>query len=632
MFARRSLYQTAMFSRLFLLFTIVVVVPTIIVGLISYNIRYEQFQMSAARYLNDIAAMRARQLDTLTKEDMIIADLVTDLVPAQTLILSEMTDQAAADALHKRLTHFTLIHAATIRDMAGNEMSLGFNPTPIAVRSIASPIGPFMGPNGGRIIRALVNGDDQLLTHSTAPILVDGQKVGEMDFYWNSGAVADTLDDGLELYETAEVTVWLGADADGTRRQLWPPNMDPALFGIASTNRQDHPVVLVDSAMANSMTAAQLSKFVDDDGVAHFAGVAKTLNGWVVLAAVEEQEIVGRLATSFFITFSTAISLLFAAIWFLTQSYGSRLLLLGDLLEQAAATVTGPSTDSGARKSRWWQFNNDELTDAIHSVDQLVRNLESRNRQLENKLRQRSFELAKAQGELSEISSSERVMQMTSVLSHEINQPLGNISILVEDWLDEDDIAQIDGLQEDLQAINEMVDQVRAISKTVRDLGSKNAQIETGPVALRPVVEQAYTITVPTLINNDVRFSFDVPDTLPEIVGNKGALLQVFSNLIQNACKAMADNDGGMIVVQAHAGAGNVIVDVTDTGKGIPKDMLADVFRPGVSSRLDAGGSGLGLPIVRRIVESFGGRVAVANSGPDGTTVRLTLSVSKDQT
>ena len=111
-----------------------------------------------------------------------------------------------------------------------------------------------------------------------------------------------------------------------------------------------------------------------------------------------------------------------------------------------------------------------------------------------------------------------------------------------------------------------------------------------------------------------------VPDNLPRVYGNADQLIQVMSNLLNNAAKYTANGD---ISVTAKAEAAIISVTVSDTGTGIDKALLARVFQRGVTG--SKGGTGIGLSISKNIIESHGGEIWLESK--KGTTVTFTLPI-----
>jgi two-component system, NtrC family, sensor kinase len=125
-----------------------------------------------------------------------------------------------------------------------------------------------------------------------------------------------------------------------------------------------------------------------------------------------------------------------------------------------------------------------------------------------------------------------------------------------------------------------------------------------------------------------------VDGLLPTISGDADALHRVLVNLIVNAADAVAAD--GRITVRARpqsmpdAPVNGVQVDISDTGAGIPRELVARVFDYGFTTKPSGHGTGLGLWICREIVHMHGGRIDVSSTPGRGTTVRLVLPASGD--
>ncbi len=121
----------------------------------------------------------------------------------------------------------------------------------------------------------------------------------------------------------------------------------------------------------------------------------------------------------------------------------------------------------------------------------------------------------------------------------------------------------------------------------------------------------------------------DLPDGLPPVWGDSQRLYQVIANLVSNAIKYTPAS--GRIAVKLRQEDEQVLLEVSDTGKGIPQEAQARIFerfyRVAGSSSIDATGTGLGLALVKSIVEQHGGRVWVTSQVGRGSTFRVSLSV-----
>lgn len=178
-------------------------------------------------------------------------------------------------------------------------------------------------------------------------------------------------------------------------------------------------------------------------------------------------------------------------------------------------------------------------------------------------------------------------------------------------------------------------EQVLRLARLLADL-RKIADVEASAVDRRPVdvaalVEEAVDAVrdAPMAAGRDLKV--DVPRApwpLPAVVGDEDLLSLAVMNLLDNALKYTPA--GGAVEVRARESGGGVVIEVADTGPGIPTDELPhvweDLFR-GAGVR-GVPGSGLGLPLVRAVVERHGGSVAAASRVGHGTAVSLTLPVA----
>jgi PAS domain S-box-containing protein len=115
----------------------------------------------------------------------------------------------------------------------------------------------------------------------------------------------------------------------------------------------------------------------------------------------------------------------------------------------------------------------------------------------------------------------------------------------------------------------------------------------------------------------------DLAPQLPRVIGDAGQLRQVIHNLLQNAQDAMIGTDKPHIVITSEAAGGTVRLSVTDNGSGFPEHLMKRAFEPYVTTKPK--GTGLGLVIVKKIIEEHGGEVIISNVLPHGARVTLAL-------
>jgi len=120
-----------------------------------------------------------------------------------------------------------------------------------------------------------------------------------------------------------------------------------------------------------------------------------------------------------------------------------------------------------------------------------------------------------------------------------------------------------------------------------------------------------------------------IPVDVPQISADANQLSQVLMNLLLNAAQAMPD--GGTITISAEKVKfdGSIEIFVTDTGQGIPADILPHVFEPFFTTKRGKG-TGLGLSISQAYIRSHGGSIRVNSLPGQGTTVRFTLPIRQE--
>jgi signal transduction histidine kinase len=169
-------------------------------------------------------------------------------------------------------------------------------------------------------------------------------------------------------------------------------------------------------------------------------------------------------------------------------------------------------------------------------------------------------------------------------------------------------------LKESTQRISNLVAAVKSYSQM--DRASRQA------IDVTEGLESTLVILGPKL-PEDVTVVREYDADLPRIEAYPGELNQVWTNLIDNALDAMGDS--GTLRLSAHAETGVMVIEVADTGGGMPSDVAARAFEAFYTTKDVGKGTGLGLDIARRIVEERHGGSITLDTGPDGTTFRVRL-------
>ena len=159
------------------------------------------------------------------------------------------------------------------------------------------------------------------------------------------------------------------------------------------------------------------------------------------------------------------------------------------------------------------------------------------------------------------------------------------------------------------------------------------AKIEAGqvdwhmvPISVPSIIERAAAATRSLFEGNKVKFLLEIEDGLPEINADQDRIIQVLVNLISNASKF---TENGSVTCKAVRADNNIVISLIDTGIGIAKDSLVQVFdkfkQVGETLTDKPKGTGLGLPICQQIVEHHGGRIWVESEIGRGSTFTFTL-------
>ena len=214
------------------------------------------------------------------------------------------------------------------------------------------------------------------------------------------------------------------------------------------------------------------------------------------------------------------------------------------------------------------------------------------------------------------------VGELVAGMTHELNNPLTGISALAQMLLEEPLTAE---QLEFVRLIKLEADRATAV---VRDLMrfARQGDHTVGPVDVGELVAHTLRLRAYTLRKHGIDVHVDIPRDVPRITGNANTLQQVLISLIANAEDAMVGRPARTLTVNGRAGGTDVVLEIGDTGAGIPPAVQARMFEPFFTTKPEGQGTGLGLSAAYGIVRAHGGNLAVFSSDVGvGTTLRLTL-------
>jgi two-component system NtrC family sensor kinase len=217
---------------------------------------------------------------------------------------------------------------------------------------------------------------------------------------------------------------------------------------------------------------------------------------------------------------------------------------------------------------------------------------------------------------------------LTAGVAHELNNPINNIiltaSVLQEDFRDLSEA-------ECLHLVNDLVGESERAQKIVRNLldFARESEVELESHKVQDIVEETLRLAGNQIKLAKVKVEGEVEEHLASVYGDRQQLEQVFLNLVLNALDAMPG--GGVLRIKLSNTDDRefVAVQFEDTGVGIPKQHLRDIFDPFFTSKKAAKGTGLGLSVSLGIVQTYGGDIRVESEVGKGTVFTVLLPVTK---
>ena len=209
------------------------------------------------------------------------------------------------------------------------------------------------------------------------------------------------------------------------------------------------------------------------------------------------------------------------------------------------------------------------------------------------------------------------VGQLVSGVAHELNNPLTSIAGLSEFLLEQKELGKKD--RGHLQVIHEQAERAGRIVRNLLTFARKGAS-ERVPVDLNDVIRRTLSLMTYDLKLRDISVERELDSTLPDVLGDRHGLQQVVLNLVTNAAQAVAENSrerAREISVSTWFDT-QVHLRVSDTGPGIPDDLVQSVFTPFFTTKEPGKGTGLGLSITYSIVQSHGGQITIEPRNPKG--------------
>ena len=300
------------------------------------------------------------------------------------------------------------------------------------------------------------------------------------------------------------------------------------------------------------------------------------------------------------------------------------------LTRRISAQISKPLTEIGsfANQVSTGQINMSDISEnsinvcSADEIGALARILEQSYIQL-NEYEQSKIILQRLASDNAALESLNRMKnEFFQNMNHDFKTPLTVVSASVLDAADmlgfDFDKDELRGSLEDAQ--REIMRMARMVDSLIKYSSLHDNRKDMAPLDIAPLLRQGAETYRVLLERHSNTLSLDIPASLPLIFGNTDMLLHVLSNLFSNANRYTRN---GEVAISARNNSQFVSVTVTDTGMGIKKELLPNVFDRGVSD----GGTGLGLSICKAAIEAHKGTITIKSEHEKGTAVTFTLPI-----
>jgi len=229
-------------------------------------------------------------------------------------------------------------------------------------------------------------------------------------------------------------------------------------------------------------------------------------------------------------------------------------------------------------------------------------------------------EKVQLEGQLMQAEKLSSIGLLAAGIAHEVNTPIAGISSYTQMLLK--DLPESDRHRPILKKIERQTFRAAEIVNGLLNF-SRLSGGEFKALDINQLIHDSLALLDHQLQRNHIRVESRFNKSLPPVYGNTGKLQQVFVNLFLNAQDAMPS--GGELDIETGMIDSMIIVDISDTGSGIPEESLKRIFDPFFTTKEVGKGTGLGLAVTYGIIQEHGGRIFVDSDTGKGTHFRLKL-------
>lgn len=319
------------------------------------------------------------------------------------------------------------------------------------------------------------------------------------------------------------------------------------------------------------------------------------------------------------------------ALWFWIAAF---LAFTRPLAQLTQASINMSKGDLKQKVNTNYLIFRDEITVLSENFNSMAENLNDLYASLEDKVNQRTQELAEARDDA--VAANNSKSEFVSLVSHELKLPMTSIKGYSDLMLTGATGPLTENQTSFLTTIRNNVNRMATLVSDLADISrieSGNLRIEPREVPVWDVIDEVVTLTHTQVTQKNQTVTVDIPKELPKAWCDRTRLTQILTNLVSNANKYTPE--GGAIVVQAICQHDLIEVKVQDNGLGMtPEDqekLFSKFFRSADDKVREAPGTGLGLSITKNLVELQGGKIWFESEFRSGTAFHFTVPISNRQ-
>ncbi len=257
----------------------------------------------------------------------------------------------------------------------------------------------------------------------------------------------------------------------------------------------------------------------------------------------------------------------------------------------------------------------------------ILSNLKESNQQLEALLKALEInhrQLKESQEQVIQAEKLTSLGQLAASIAHEVNNPLSGTLVYTQLLAKKVQRGEVDD-EVTLDYLSKMETELIRSTKLIQNLldFARESPAEFQPVNLNSIVNHAFDLVQHSADKQKIRVFKELDSSLPGLTADPNQLQQVCLNLILNAIQAMPQ--GGRLTLRTYVRDRQVILEVQDTGRGIPPENMSKLFTPFFTTKTEVKGVGLGLAVVYGIVQRHQGKIEVRSKVGEGSTFTVTL-------